>query len=206
MLEVCCQYLGNHSGDCDAQRVKFFSWPSAAEYGPTFVEWINDSSCNVLFADQQAAKRAVFGMGKPLPPEDIPEGQSAWHSSSNTPPWLALQCACVKRQCANVAMLFTSTEGAARQCMPTSTLLPAGMETDDIGHMIEYLWHKGPDFDKDGAAVPLIFRIATVEDKKRLTADHRTRCAPPGRSFRAPGCVQQCGDDTTTFSETACRE
>jgi hypothetical protein len=41
------------------------------------VEWINDSSCNVLFADQQAAKRAVFGMGKPLPPEDIPEGQSA---------------------------------------------------------------------------------------------------------------------------------
>ena len=41
------------------------------------MEWINDSSCNVLFADQQAAKRAVFGMGKPLPPEDIPEGQSA---------------------------------------------------------------------------------------------------------------------------------
>ena len=48
----------------------------AAGYGPTFVEWINDSSCNVLFADQQAAKRAVFGMGAPLPPEDIPEGQS----------------------------------------------------------------------------------------------------------------------------------
>ena len=41
------------------------------------MEWINDSCCNVLFADQQAAKRAVFGMGKPLPPEDIPEGQSA---------------------------------------------------------------------------------------------------------------------------------
>ncbi len=46
------------------------------------MEWINDSSCNVLFADQQAAKRAVFGMGKPLPPEDIPEGQSASISSS----------------------------------------------------------------------------------------------------------------------------
>ncbi len=57
-------------------------------------------------------------------------------------------------------------------------LLAAGMETDDISHMIEYLWHKGPDFDKDGAAVPLIFRIATVEDKKRLTADHKTRFAP----------------------------
>ena len=56
-------------------------------------------------------------------------------------------------------------------------MLDAGMETDDVSHMIEYLWHKGPDFDKDGAAVPLIFRIATVEDKKRLTADHKTRCA-----------------------------
>ena len=42
--------------------------------------------------------------------------------------------------------------------------------------MIEYLWHKGPDFDKDGTAVPLIFRIATVEDKKEITANHRTRC------------------------------
>ena len=55
--------------------LRFFLSP--AEYGPTFVEWINDSCCNVLFADQQAAKRAVFGMGKPLPPEDIPDGQSA---------------------------------------------------------------------------------------------------------------------------------
>ena len=49
------------------------------------MEWINDSSCNVLFADQQAAKRAVFGMGKPLPPEDIPEGQSVSLSFLATP-------------------------------------------------------------------------------------------------------------------------
>ena len=56
------------------------------------------------------------------------------------------------------------------------------METDDIGHMIEYLWHKGPDFDKDGTAVPLIFRIATVEDIKEITVNHRTRYA--SRSVR----------------------
>ena len=52
---------------------------AGAEYGPTFVEWINDSSCNVLFAGQHTAKRAIFGLGKPLPPADIPEGQSAQH-------------------------------------------------------------------------------------------------------------------------------
>lgn len=50
---------------------------ATAEYGPTFVEWINDSSCNVLFADPHTAKRAIFGLGKPLPPADIPEGQGA---------------------------------------------------------------------------------------------------------------------------------
>ncbi len=45
--------------------------------GPKFVEWINDSSANVLFADGPTAKRAVAGMGKPLPPEDAPEQMGA---------------------------------------------------------------------------------------------------------------------------------
>jgi hypothetical protein len=29
------------------------------------------------FADEFTAKRAIFGLGKPLPPDDIPEGQGA---------------------------------------------------------------------------------------------------------------------------------
>ena len=41
--------------------------------GPKFVEWINDSSANVLFADAPTAKRAIAGTGKPLPPEEAPE-------------------------------------------------------------------------------------------------------------------------------------
>lgn len=41
-----------------------------SEYGPTFVEWINDSSCNVLFADAGSAARALVGSGVPLPPEE----------------------------------------------------------------------------------------------------------------------------------------
>ena len=40
------------------------------DYGPTFVEWIDDSSCNILFEDEFTAKRALIGRGKPLPPED----------------------------------------------------------------------------------------------------------------------------------------
>lgn len=44
------------------------------DYGPTFVEWINDSSANVLFSDADTAKRAIAGMGKPLSAEELPEG------------------------------------------------------------------------------------------------------------------------------------
>ena len=32
------------------------------EYGPTFVEWINDSSCNVVFSDTFGTRRALEGL------------------------------------------------------------------------------------------------------------------------------------------------
>ena len=40
-----------------------------SDWGPTFVEWLDDSSCNVLFGDDFSAKRALVGRGKPLPPD-----------------------------------------------------------------------------------------------------------------------------------------
>ncbi|KAI3433577.1 hypothetical protein D9Q98_003388 [Chlorella vulgaris] len=86
-----------------------------ADYGPKFVEWINDSSANIVFADGATAKRAVAGMGTPLSPEEAPEqlGIDPTHPAS----------------------------------------LPV-------------LWHKGEDYVKQGSPIPLIFRIATVEDVK----------------------------------------
>lgn len=66
------------------------------EYQPVYVEWLDDSSCNVLFGDAFTAKRAIFALGKPLPPEDIPVGQGAPRehcrcaneSSSRTSEWI----------------------------------------------------------------------------------------------------------------------
>ena len=59
------------------------------EYGPVFCEWINDSSCNVVFADETTARRAIRMKGEPLgaaanPDEKgaLPEGLEAemlWH-------------------------------------------------------------------------------------------------------------------------------
>ena len=53
------------------------------DYGPTFVEWIDDSSCNVLFEDEFTTKRALIGRGKPLPPDNsAPDTAGMWHLCS----------------------------------------------------------------------------------------------------------------------------
>lgn len=65
------------------------------DHGPTFVEWINDSSCNILFADEFSAKRAMVYRGHPLPPTadnlsasgldptDIENLPYLWHQGSD---------------------------------------------------------------------------------------------------------------------------
>jgi Nuclear cap-binding protein subunit 3 len=35
-------------------------------YGPSYVEWLNDSSCNVVFPDKFTVKRAIVQMGEAL--------------------------------------------------------------------------------------------------------------------------------------------
>ena len=60
------------------------------EYGPVFVEWINDSSCNVVFNDEHTARRAIRMKGVAMNPEANPDGGLAlpagtcaemlWHS------------------------------------------------------------------------------------------------------------------------------
>ncbi|KAF5840065.1 hypothetical protein DUNSADRAFT_17800 [Dunaliella salina] len=47
------------------------------DYGPTFIEWINDSSCVVVFRDAHSARRAMAGVGRPLPSEEMAGESSA---------------------------------------------------------------------------------------------------------------------------------
>ena len=37
------------------------------DYGPTYVEWLGDISCNVCFEDQYTAKRALLALGQEIP-------------------------------------------------------------------------------------------------------------------------------------------
>lgn len=45
-----------------------------AEYGNSALEWLNDTSCNVMFEDADSANRAILGLGTLAPPEEAPDG------------------------------------------------------------------------------------------------------------------------------------
>lgn len=42
-----------------------------SQYGPTWCEWLNDSSCNVVFEDEFTLKRVLDRMSLPVPPDDM---------------------------------------------------------------------------------------------------------------------------------------
>ncbi|EGZ07648.1 hypothetical protein PHYSODRAFT_348259 [Phytophthora sojae] len=42
-------------------------------YGPAYVEWLNDSSCTVVFQDNFTASRALIALGKEIPSQTLKE-------------------------------------------------------------------------------------------------------------------------------------
>merc|ERR1712032_916809 len=42
------------------------------DYGPSYVEWINELSCNVIFEDEFSSKRAMMKLS-----QDIPDTETA---------------------------------------------------------------------------------------------------------------------------------
>lgn len=100
------------------------------EYGPALVEWVNDSSCVVVFEDSVGARRALLGTGRPLAAGATPEGCEA-------------------------AM---------------------GDQLDEASR-----WFKGPDAQKNGNAVPIVYRYATDADVKPAQNKSRYLWLPNGR-------------------------
>jgi len=82
-------------------------------------------------------------------------------------------------------VLFADAGSAKRAIAGTGRPLPPGDAAPDAtgGHLdpadpasIPFLWHKGvQDFQKAGTSVPLLFRLATVEDVRDAAAPRRTR-------------------------------
>lgn len=73
---------------------------------------------------------------------------------------------------------------------------------------LPYMWHKGEDYQKGSRgskpfSVPLIFRIATVEDRKGVTPAKRSRylwmkrVGPPRTDFALALISSACSQSTT---------
>ena len=104
-----------------------------SEWGPTYVEWLDDSSANVVFADELTAKRALVGRGKPLPPP--PAGVGAAGAGAEA--------------------------GAAGGDGGEGGSSAPPLDPTDISNA-PFLWHKGDDATKAGTPVPIVYRMATV--------------------------------------------
>lgn len=104
-----------------------------SEWGPTYVEWLDDSSANVVFADEFSAKRALVGRGKPLPPPAAQAGAADAAAESG--------------------------EGGGPSAAAAADHPP--LDPTDIKNA-PFLWHKGDDAMKAGTAVPIVYRMATV--------------------------------------------
>ena len=139
-------------------------------YGPLRVEWIDDSSCNVVFGDQHSAKRAIVGLGRPLGPGEAPDLQGTLLSCHN--PWQRRRRPYIVMlsQCLRALHLVSACT------TPNACAWFAGLDAADIANL-PFLWHKGVDFCKQsgGTRVPLIYRTATVEDKKGMAPTQGSR-------------------------------
>ena len=55
------------------------------DYSPLRIEWIDDSSCNVIFSSEAAAKRAIVSHGQPFKAGEAPELQGRVYSTLARP-------------------------------------------------------------------------------------------------------------------------
>ncbi|KAG2435731.1 hypothetical protein HXX76_006928 [Chlamydomonas incerta] len=130
------------------------------DYGATFVEWLDDSSCNVLFPDVNSTKRALVGRGTPLPPEVVAQPQSEEQAAAEA-----------------AAMAAAVRPGDPVPAPPAVRYQPELPVPDNLADVanIPYVWVKGEEFTKKGTPVSLVYRMATVLDVRDMAAPKRTR-------------------------------
>ncbi|CAD7697801.1 unnamed protein product [Ostreobium quekettii] len=120
------------------------------DYGPTYVEWINDSSCNIVFGDGGSAMRAISELGTPVSVPEAgakdPPGESGGPNADEG--------------------MKMETDGPKMDTEDSKTEKDGA--TPDPNYVGMYHWHRGHPFikSKEAPAIHLMFRMATNEDRK----------------------------------------
>jgi len=125
-----------------------------SEYSATFLEWINDSSCNVLFADNFTALRALIGESKPIVLKNIKiaEPTNNKDETAKTEKEEEEELDIVDEP----EQLETKT---ALSALASNTTKP-NESISKGGDPIEFTWRKG----KDWKGQTILLRFATIED------------------------------------------
>ncbi|KJE92573.1 hypothetical protein CAOG_03515 [Capsaspora owczarzaki ATCC 30864] len=84
------------------------------EYGPAFVEWINDSSCNVVWEDTVSAGRALLGLS--VSPSSIALGIDPLIQAANdgVPPSLEWRRGVASAKASDIYLRFATSEDVKR--------------------------------------------------------------------------------------------
>ena len=138
-----CVYLYGVDTMSTAECMSYFR-----EYGPVFCEWINDSSCNIVFADAFTAKRAMVSIGNVIEEEQAMAVAPALEGADAAPAAPAAE---------GGDGMDTSAEGVA------AAAAAAVAKAEDFEAR---KWYAGPAYEKDGVSIPLCFRLATEADVK----------------------------------------
>ncbi|GLC70763.1 hypothetical protein PLESTF_001030700 [Pleodorina starrii] len=148
-----------------------------SEYGPVFVEWLDDSSCNVVFGDSNGAKRALVGKGSPLPPEVVAMSGLEAAAAQQQQQQQQQQQEGQQQQAGPGELDLGNDAAAAAQAAQAVRYQPELPVPDNLADVanLPYIWQKGQDFVKEGASISLVYRMATVEDVRDMNQPKRTR-------------------------------
>lgn len=137
------------------------------DYGPTYVEWIDDSSCNVLFADGPSAQRALAGVGQPVERIKIlgddagaQEGSAKGGSAEGGSADVDMQ----QDPSTEAGDADTAAGGLGDSAPPAAQpAVPAAFASLPEASLY---WHKAEGRSRAGAPVPVLFRLAATSDAK----------------------------------------
>eukprot|EP00026_Physarum_polycephalum_P005145 Phypoly_transcript_05174.p1 GENE.Phypoly_transcript_05174~~Phypoly_transcript_05174.p1 ORF type:complete len:468 (+),score=90.56 Phypoly_transcript_05174:91-1494(+) len=132
------------------------------DYGAACVEWINDSSCNIIFLDVHTAMRALQGMSKPLDEFNLQITKDSLITTDPPKPTDPTTNPPEKENSSTSETTNTNETNDNNPAQPATTAVQATPEQIAL-----YGWRKG----KSVKGVPMLMRYATVEDVK--SKDHR---------------------------------
>ncbi|CAD7697684.1 unnamed protein product [Ostreobium quekettii] len=131
------------------------------DYGPKYVEWINDSSCNIVFGDGGSAMHAILGMGTAV---SVPKAGASCQPTE--PQGQAAASTGLRPQSESV---IAETDGSKMDTDDSKGETSGTNTPPDPSYIGMYEWHRGPPFikSKEAPAIHLMFRMATTEDRKQ---------------------------------------